>query len=305
MTNNPLACDLKTGVCGVVDSTEEEIIDFSSPKSDITMYYFTDPICSHCWALEPELRKFIYLYGHYFSSHTIMGGLLPQWSGFADVKNGISGPADVTGHWQDVGKHSRMPIDGTVWLNDPLHSSYPPSRVYEVLKHDHTPFAEWFLRRLREQLFVFNENIAKEAVLIRLVNGIGLDGDGIVKKAMREQGEVWLQEDFTLKEQMGVRGFPTVVLMDRDNRGMKLVGQRKTEDYVATMEKLLGKPLTARKPPSLAHVFTEEKRLFAKEIEVLYNVSPAELEAFVEVELQGAYVAKEILGERYYEKDPI
>jgi predicted DsbA family dithiol-disulfide isomerase len=301
LENNPLACDWKTGVCGEVEQPEEEIIAFSSSKADITMYYFTDPICSHCWALEPELRKFIYLYGHYFKIQTVMGGLLPQWSGFADVKNGISGPADVAGHWQEVGNHSRMPINGTIWLNDPLHSSYPPSQVYEVVKHNHPPFAEKFLRRIREQLFVFNENIAKEDVLIRLVNELGLNGDEIVKKAMGKLGEVWLQEDFMLKKKMGVRGFPTVIFMNEENKGMKLVGQRRTEDYAAAIEKLLDKPLRARKLPSLAQVLIKEKRLFAKEIEVLYDVAPAELEAFVENELKGAYVVKEILGEGYYE----
>ena len=302
MTNNPLACDLKTGICGEVEQNEEEIINFSSPKANITMYYFTDPICSHCWALEPELRKFIYLYRHYFKTQTIMGGLLPQWSGFADVKNGISGPADLVGHWQEVGQHSRMPIDGTVWLYDPLHSSYPPSQVYEVIKHEHPPFGEGFLRRLREQLFVFNENIAKEEVLIRLVNELGLDGKEIMKKATSPQGDLWLQDDFTLKEQIGVRGFPTVVLMDKENKGVKLVGQRRAEDYITALEKLVGTQLTAGKLPSLAEVLQKEHRLFAKEIEVLYDVSPAELEAFMENELQGVYVTKEILGEKYYEK---
>lgn len=38
-------------------------------------------------ALEPVLRKFIEQYSHYF--HTVMGGLLESWDGFADVKNGI------------------------------------------------------------------------------------------------------------------------------------------------------------------------------------------------------------------------
>lgn len=301
MTNHPLACDLQTGVCGEAEANEE-IIDFNIAKSEITLYYFTDPICSHCWALEPELRKFIYLYGQYFHVKTIMGGLLPQWSGFADVKNGIHGPADVTEHWQEVGRNSRMPIDGTVWLNDPLHSSFPPSLVYEVIKHEHPPYAEEFLRNLRKQLFVFNENIAKEEVLIRLVNELGLNGMEVVNKAMGSDGEIWLQEDFKLKEQMGVRGFPTIILLDHENRGMKLVGQRRSEDYAAALEKLIGKPLTARKIPPLAEVLMKEKGLFAKEIEVLFDITPAKLDTFIEDELKGEYVVKEILGEKYYEK---
>jgi predicted DsbA family dithiol-disulfide isomerase len=40
-----------------------ELITFAQPKNAITLYYVTDPICSHCWALEPALRSFIEQYG--------------------------------------------------------------------------------------------------------------------------------------------------------------------------------------------------------------------------------------------------
>ncbi len=112
------------------------MIDFNQPKKSIEVYYVTDPICSHCWALEPVLRRFIEQYGHYFNFHTIMGGLLEKWGGDGpvDPANGISGPADVVGHWREVGEYYRMPIDGTVMMNNPVQSSYPPSRVFKVIQ---------------------------------------------------------------------------------------------------------------------------------------------------------------------------
>lgn len=30
---------------------------------------FDDPICSHCWAIEPVLRRFVEQYGLYFNFH--------------------------------------------------------------------------------------------------------------------------------------------------------------------------------------------------------------------------------------------
>ena len=58
-----------------------EFIDFNQPQKTIEVYYVTDPICSHCWALEPVLRRFIEQYGDYFNFHTVMGGLLEKWGG--------------------------------------------------------------------------------------------------------------------------------------------------------------------------------------------------------------------------------
>lgn len=74
LKNHPMLCDLETGICGVADEDELGMIDFNQPKKSIEVYYVTDPICSHCWALEPVLRRFIEQYGHYFNFHTIMGG---------------------------------------------------------------------------------------------------------------------------------------------------------------------------------------------------------------------------------------
>src|SRR5690606_27161480 len=182
-----MVCDIETGICapsGSVPEAESAPGAEDSPFQPVTfrpikkvdVYYVTDPICSHCWALEPTLRRFTEEYGRHLEIKTVMGGLLPQWTGFADRANGIGGPADVAGHWREVGEASRMPIDGSVWLRDPLHSSYPPSRVFLVLREEDPELALRFLRRAREAVFAFDRNIADPAVLADLVDGLGLDG---------------------------------------------------------------------------------------------------------------------------------
>lgn len=81
MTNNNMMCDLETGVCGVAADDGFEVIDLNQPIKKIDLYYVTDPICSHCWALEPTLRRFTKEYGQYFNFKTVMGGLLEKWHG--------------------------------------------------------------------------------------------------------------------------------------------------------------------------------------------------------------------------------
>ena len=67
-----------------------------------------------------------------------MGGLLEKWhDGPIDPANGIYKPADVAGHWREVGEYSRMPIDGTLMIDNPVQSSYPPSRVFKVIQKNH------------------------------------------------------------------------------------------------------------------------------------------------------------------------
>ena len=300
-TKNNMICDLETGICGPGGDEEMQFIDLSAPQKKIDLYYVTDPICSHCWALEPVLRKFTEQYGQYFNMHTLMGGLLEKWDGFADVSNGINGPEDVAGHWREVGEHSRMPIDGTVWLTDPIESSFIPSRVFKVIQQQNSEIATAFLRRAREALFAFNKNIAKDDILIELVNQVGLDGEKIVAQSKLPDAETSLQEDFQLVRQLGVRGFPTIILLNEEKKGAKIVGARSLEQYVSALKQMLpGEEIQPKEKQSLKTLFQTEKLLFSREIEELYTIEPIDIGAFISEQLADAdYEIKEVLGEKY------
>lgn len=298
-----MICDLETGICGPGgdDTSTMEFIDLSARKKRIDLYYVTDPICSHCWALEPVLRKFVDQYGHYFNMQTLMGGLLEKWDGFADVSNGISGPADVAGHWREVGDHSRMPIDGTVWYDDPIESSFIPSRVYKVISEKNAELANVFLRRAREELFAFNKNIAKDDVLIDLVNQVGLDGEEIVKQSKLPEANTSLHEDFQLVRELGVRGFPTIVMVNEEQKGARIVGARSLADYANALQQLLpNETLEPKQLAGLSELLQQEKLLFSREIEEYFSIEEKDVTTFIQEQLpQDAYKTNEILGEKY------
>ncbi|WHY86913.1 DsbA family protein [Neobacillus novalis] len=305
MTNNKMVCDLETGICGEAGDETFETIDLNQPQKKVTLYYVTDPICSHCWALEPVLRKFEEQYGQYFELHTVMGGLLESWDGFADVANGIGSPSDVAGHWREVGEYSRMPIDGSLWHDNPVHSSFIPSRVYKIVQQQDEQLARTFLRRAREAVFAFNENIADELVLINIVNQLGLDGEAIVKEAELTKGHELLDQDFAQARSLGVRGFPTIIMVNEENKGVKIVGSRPLEYYVKGLEQILGttEPLQAQTPASLKKLLEKEGLLFSKEIEVLYDLEQNQVSSFIGAGISSDdYELSEILGEAYIVK---
>lgn len=304
MKKNNMICDLETGVCGVTGEDEMEMIDFNQPKKSINLYYVTDPICSHCWAIEPTLRRFIEQYGDYFNFHTVMGGLLEKWhDGPIDPANGIYKPADVAPHWREVGEFSRMPIDGSLMIDNPVQSSYPASRVFKVIQKNHSDEkAQQYLRRARESLFAFNQNISDKSILIEIVNQLGLDGDVIVKEAEQPIGQQLLNEDFALARNLGVRGFPSIIMVNEENKGVKIVGGRPLESYVNGLKQVLNtEELQPKQQPSLAKLLEKEKLLFSKEIEVMYDLEQSKVHSFIEKELSpNQFKMDEILGEYYF-----
>ncbi|SDC44583.1 Predicted dithiol-disulfide isomerase, DsbA family [Paenibacillus sp. UNCCL117] len=304
MANNTnMVCDLKTGVCGAAGDEIMEVIDFNHSPKAVHLYYVTDPICSHCWALEPVLRRFVEQYAGYLKVHTVMGGLLEKWHGGPiDPANGIHKPADVAVHWREVGQYSRMPIDGTLMIDNPVQSSYPPSRVCKVIQKKHTDAAALeYLRRTREALFVYNQNISDTSVMVDIVNNLGLDGEAIVNEAEGAVGQQLLLEDFGLVRSLGVRGFPTIIMTHEENKGVKIVGSRPLESYIDGLKKVLNLQELQPKPlPPLSRLLGREKLLFSKEIEVMYDLDQADVSAFIERELSPEdYDRNEFLGEWY------
>lgn len=213
--NNPLMCDPVEGMCGIPDSTTKTLITAQSTEKTIKVIYFTDPICSSCWGIEPQLRKLKLEYGNSIEIEYRMGGLLPDWS----YNSGdISKPSDVASHWDEVSAYYDMPIDGDVWLEDPLQSSYPPSIAFKAAQIQNKEKAIQYLREIREMVFLQKKNIAKWEHLETAAKKVGLDAVQL-KKDFEGKAKALFEADLNLANSYGVRGFPTIFFLD--NSGNK------------------------------------------------------------------------------------
>lgn len=239
------SCDVETGKCDTVSSTEIEEISLTKPKK-VRLIYYTDPICSACWAIEPELKKFKLEYGEYVDVEYKMGGLLPGWEGFADKANGISKPSDVAHHWDEVGAHTGMSIDGDVWLEDPLHSSFPPSIAFKAAQKQGEEFALHFLRRIREQVFLEKKNITKEEFLLSAIRDCGGDTSQFLADYRKPSTEKSFHQEMQEGRRMGVRGFPTFIFVGSDGKGFKISGMSGYANYVLALEKALGEKVSPK-----------------------------------------------------------
>ncbi len=173
MNNNPLLCNIEDGLCEITpDSTARNSTKEVNSKKNIKVIYFTDPICSSCWGIEPQLRKLKLEYGTIIEIEYRMGGLLPDWN---YNSGGISKPSDVAHHWDEVSVYYDMPIDGDIWLEDPLFSSYPPSIAFKAAQLQDEKKASIFLREIREMVFIHKKNITNWGNLELAAKKAGLD----------------------------------------------------------------------------------------------------------------------------------
>lgn len=201
----------------------------------IQILYFTDPICSTCWAIQPELRKLELEYGNQLEIEYRMGGLLPHWDNFH--RHGISDPSQVAFHWEEVAEKSEMPIMGEIWRNDPLPSSYPPSIAFKAAQIQNQEKAIIFLRKIREALFVAQKNIIDKNLLYRIALSSALDAARIIKDIEGIAAENFYK-DIALSEQLSIEFLPTLILKNHLGESRRLVGENNYSEFQKALHDL-------------------------------------------------------------------
>ena len=255
-------------------------VDKSNVTPDnIQIYYFTDPVCSHCYVMEPVLSKLLLKYGHRIDYTVIMGGMLEKWDDFGDAANNIQQAGDVYAHWREVSLQTHMPIKASVWLRDPIASSYPASKVFNMAEEMYPEHKQRFLRRIREAAFVFDENIARPEVLAAIADEMGFDSAELLRRAESDEGSQLLKQDLHTTGAMGVRAFPTLMIGRADDYEV-IVGSVEFERLQEIVLRYLP-DITARPVPPLMELLQEHRRLYYRELEILYDLAPNQVEAFI------------------------
>jgi predicted DsbA family dithiol-disulfide isomerase len=274
-TKNPLLCDVKTGVCEMPGHSHVPVTGRKADAQVIRMIYFTDPICSACWSIEPQLRKLLLEYGSQLQVEYHMGGLLPSWEGFNG--GGISKPSDVAHHWDEMSAHFGMPIDGNVWLEDPLPSSYPPCIAFKSAEMQDKEKSKLFLRRIKEMVFVEKKYIARWQNLQEAAEYCGLD-TAQLRVDFNGPARQLFQSDLELARQFGVRGFPAIYFFGKDNKSKQVYGFAPYENFEQAVMEL--DPEAVKNPidSEIAGLFGVHSSYTLKEYSTLAGINGVEAE---------------------------
>ncbi|MDV4030517.1 dithiol-disulfide isomerase [Elizabethkingia anophelis] len=272
---NPLLCNPATGLCeipGTGISNNYQAI--SNQDKPLKLVYFTDPICSSCWGIEPQLRKLKLEYGNILDIEYHMGGLLPDWS---YNSGGISKPSDVAYHWDEVSVYYDMPIDGDVWLEDPLNSSYPPSIAFKAAEIQDKDKAVNFLRILREMVFLKKKNITRWEYIAMAAEEAGLDVVKL-KTDFERSAQKLFEADLKLARDYGVRGFPTIFIQNKSGERETIYGTKPYSFFETVILNLSSDVTKEQYNKNREALFSKYNSLTAREYSELSGISRNESE---------------------------
>ena len=232
--------------------------------------YFTDPVCSTCWVIQPILRKLKLEYDDYLNIEYHMGGLLPSWIGYD--KGTIKTPSDVSQHWENVSKNYSIPLDGDVWIEDPLNSSFPPSIAFKAAQIQNNNKAILFLRRLKEMLFLEKKNITNAEWIENAALSCGLDSS-ILLKDMKGKAIELFQEDLRLTAENKITSFPTFLFIDGSETKLIIKGIQSYEKFEDVIKKLIPNAVKKKWSLSAINLFKKFNNMTTSEFSFLNNVS--------------------------------
>lgn len=274
-------CDPETGSCEMPgQAAKAESVSIVPDNKPVKLIYYTDPICSSCWGIEPQLRKLKLEYGDYFEIDYRMGGLLPDWS---YNSGGISKPSDVAHHWDEASHYYEMPIDGDVWLEDPLDSSYPSCIAMKAAQMQDKDKAVKFMRILREMLYLDKKNIAKWENISKAASLAGMDVVQL-EKDYKGPAKQLFEADLKLAKELGVRGFPTIFFSNGSDDKLTVYGSKPYADYERALLYLHPEAKKKAVAPNgdVLALFAAYPTLAIKEVAVILNISSADAKAKLE-----------------------
>jgi predicted DsbA family dithiol-disulfide isomerase len=241
-----------------------------SDKKPIEIYFFVDPICPECWALEPILKKLKIEYGRYFSIKHILSGKLANLN--ISKKKGYE---NIALQWEKTASRTGMSCDGNLWLENPISSPYIASIAIKAAELQGKRSGIHFLRKLQEVLFLEKKNISNFEVLMECAWNVGLDVKEFLSDIHSESAAKAFQCDLKITTEMDVHEIPTLVFFNEnaDDEGIKIAGAYSYEIYVQILEEMLTERPDQSPLPPIETFMRFFKLVGSKEIAVVYNMS--------------------------------
>jgi predicted DsbA family dithiol-disulfide isomerase len=246
-----------------------------SDKKPIEIYFFIDPICPECWALEPLLKKLKIEYGRYFSIKHVISGKLANLN--ISKKNSFE---NMAVQWEKTASRTGMSCDGNLWIENPISSPYIASIAIKAAELQGRRHGIRFLRKLQEVLFLEKQNISNLEVLKECAQNVGLDVDEFISDIHSESAAKAFQCDLKITVEMDVKEVPTLVFFNEntEEEGIKITGSYPYEIYVQILEEMLSEHPNQSPLPPIETFMRFFRLVGSQEIAVVYNMSIAEVD---------------------------
>jgi putative protein-disulfide isomerase len=176
--------------------------------SEPEIVYVGDPMCSWCWGMAPVVE---YLAGRTDAGmRIVVGGLRP---------GAAAQPLDdelrrvLAHHWESVAARTGQPFDSLALQREGwMYDTELPARAVVTMRRLAPERELDMFTRIQRAFYAEGIDVTDPAVYPTLVEELDGDKVGFMEILMSEESLAAAREDFAMARELGVLGFPTVLL---------------------------------------------------------------------------------------------
>lgn len=178
-------------------------------SADKVLLYFADPMCSWCWGFAPVFDKIKSTYGDHLKIALILGGLRP---GTRDAMTS-NAREEILHHWREVQKLTGQNFQFNGALPDGfVYDTEKPSRAVVVVGELNPEMVLPYFKAVQEAFYREQQDVTRLEVLAALAAPFDIDTDTFNTMYDSQAIKDKTQAHFARTRQLGIRGFPTLVL---------------------------------------------------------------------------------------------
>ncbi|MEL6863232.1 MAG: DsbA family protein [Bacteroidota bacterium] len=201
------------------------------------LIYVGDPMCSWCYGFSPELTKALQSLEDQVDLELIMGGLRPyNTQTMKDLGDFLKE------HWQEVSHRSGQPFQYEI-LKDHhfVYDTEPACRAVRVARALAPNKELAFFKAIQDAFYAQNQNTNQIDTYLAIAQKLDIDQEKFQKAFSSEEMKVAVRRDFERAAEMGIRGFPSMVLQKGEKLFLIANGYRTAEQIIEAVEQRLEK----------------------------------------------------------------
>ena len=173
------------------------------------LWYFADPMCSWCWGFSPVIENIRSTYGERLNIALILGGLRPGTTELMTAKM----RDEILHHWHDVHKLTaqRFSFEGAM-PEGFIYDTEPASRAVITVAELSPDRIFPYFKSIQSAFYVDQIDVTHADRLAELATQQGLTTKQFLSHFHSEVAKQKTRQHFQAAQQVGVSGFPTLVL---------------------------------------------------------------------------------------------
>jgi putative protein-disulfide isomerase len=201
-----------------------------------TVYYIMDPMCSWCWSFRPVVAQVQAALPRQVPLRYIMGGLAPD----SDVPMPDAMRLKLRQTWHTIAEHTGAEFNFAFWDTcEPRRSTYPACRAVIAAGMQDEEQLPPMVYAIQQAYYLQARNPSDQATLVALAGEIGLDAAQFAADLVSDKVEDRFRADLYFAANLGVRGFPSLVVERDDTFYLVASGYSPAPPIIERIEKTL------------------------------------------------------------------